>query len=117
MKLFHRGISPLSATHKAAPATAISADVAADENSAEAAAPTAIIQEKFPAISMSADLKGMLDQPLDPRVDRILQKINDDKVAEERSAKARRIIRFPRDEKQSRVVSESDADISVADQL
>ena len=102
MKLFHRGISPLSATHKAAPATAISADVIANSNSADTAAPTAIVQEKFPAISMSADLKSMLDQPLDPRVDRILQKINDGKITDERSAKGPRIIRPPRGDEQSR---------------
>jgi len=73
MKLFHKGSSPLRDAQKAPPAV--------DTKSAEAAAPTAIIQEKFPAISMSTDLKDMLDQPLDPRVDRILQKINDDKIA------------------------------------
>jgi hypothetical protein len=44
----------------------------------------------------------MLDQPLDPRVDRILQKINDGKIAEASSAKGPRIIRFPRGDEQSR---------------
>ena len=86
MKPFHKRSSPLTAPQKAAK----SADVIANSNSAETAAPTAIVQEKFPAISMSADLKSMLDQPLDPRVDRILQKINDGKIADERSAKGPR---------------------------
>ena len=85
-----------------APATANPTDAAADKNNSEAAAPTAMIEEKFPAISMSADLKGMLDQPLDPRVDRILQKINDGKIADERSAKGPHIIRPPRGDEQSR---------------
>jgi hypothetical protein len=88
--------------------------VPADPNRTEAAAPAAIIEEKFPAISMSADLKGMLDQPLDPRVDRILQNISDDKIAEERSVKARQVIRFPRNEKQE---PESDAETPIADRL
>jgi hypothetical protein len=98
MKPFHKRSSPLTAPQKAAK----SADVIANSNSAETAAPTAIVQEKFPAISMSADLKSMLDQPLDPRVDRILQKINDGKIADERSAKGPRVIHPPRGDEQSR---------------
>ena len=101
MKLFPRGSSPLSATDKAVPAMAKSAK-SADQNSTEVAAPAAIVQEKFPAISMSEDLKGLLDQPLDPRVDRILQKINEDKITDERSAKGPRILRLPRRNEESR---------------
>ena len=100
MKLFPRGSSPLSATDKAAPAMAKSAK-SADQNSTEVATP-AIVHEKFPAISMSEDLKGLLDQPLDPRVDRILQKINDGKITDERSAKGPRILRLPRRDEESR---------------
>ena len=113
MKLFHRGSSPLSDVQKPAPATA---EVTAGESSAEAAAPSAIVHEKFPAISMSADLQGMLDQPLDPRVDRILQKINDSKIAEARSIKEARIVRFPRRDKQDRL-SDPDVTAPLTDRL
>jgi hypothetical protein len=46
-------------------------------------------------ISLSAEQKSLLQTPLDPRVDRILQEIYTDKAAAEAALKARRIITFP----------------------
>jgi len=46
-------------------------------------------------ISLSAEQKSLLEKPLDPRVDRILQEIYTDKAAAEAALKARRIIAFP----------------------
>ena len=46
-------------------------------------------------ISLSAEQKSMLEKPIDPRVDRILQEIYADKEAAERALKSRRIIEFP----------------------
>src|SRR5437899_10818291 len=48
-------------------------------------------------ISLSAEQKSLLEKPLDPRVDRILQEIYADKAAAEAALKARRIIAFPKD--------------------
>ena len=79
MKLFHKRGSPLSTVQTAAPATALPPD----EDGVKKAASTLVVQEKFPPISMSAEQKNMLDQALDPRVERILTKINDSKVAAE----------------------------------
>ena len=79
MKLFHKRGSPLSTAQIAAPATPLPPD----EESVKKAAPILVVQEKFPPISMSAELKNMLDQALDPRVDRILTKINNSKAAAE----------------------------------
>ncbi len=46
-------------------------------------------------ISLSAEQKSILESPLDPRVDRILQEMYADKAAAERALSARRIIEFP----------------------
>jgi hypothetical protein len=46
-------------------------------------------------ISLSAEQKRLLEKPLDPRLDRILQEIYADKAAAETVLKARRIIAFP----------------------
>ena len=46
-------------------------------------------------ISLSDEQKSMLENPIDPRVDRILQEIYADKEAAERALKSRRIIEFP----------------------
>ena len=51
--------------------------------------------EKPLEISLSAEQKSMLEKPIDPRVDRILHEIYDDKAAAERALNARRIIEFP----------------------
>ncbi len=52
-------------------------------------------QKKPRAISLSAEQKGLLEKPIDPRVDRILQKIYANKAEAERALNARRIIDFP----------------------
>lgn len=57
-----------------------------------------------PEISLSAEEKSMLEKPLDPRVDRILQEIYADRAAAERALKARRIISFPNDDSGERHV-------------
>jgi hypothetical protein len=46
-------------------------------------------------ISLSAEQQSLLDKPVDPRVDRILQEIYADRAAAEAALKARRIIAFP----------------------
>lgn len=46
-------------------------------------------------ISLSAEQKSLLEKPIDPRVDRILQEIYEDRAAAERALNARRIIDFP----------------------
>jgi hypothetical protein len=46
-------------------------------------------------ISLSEEQKCLLEKPIDPRVDRILQEIYADKEAAERALKSRRIIEFP----------------------
>src|ERR1700686_4328300 len=46
-------------------------------------------------ISMSAEQKSLLDSPIDPRVERIMQEIYADKAAAERALNSRRIIFFP----------------------
>ena len=79
MKLFHKPGSPSNTAQTASPATALPPD----EDGVKKAAPTIVLQEKFPPISMSEEQKNMLDQALDPRVDRILTKINDSKVVAE----------------------------------
>ena len=56
---------------------------------------------KVVTVSLSAELKSLLDQPLDPRVDRILQNISDSKVAGKP-----RIIGFRRADEQKPSVSE-----------
>jgi hypothetical protein len=55
-------------------------------------------------ISLTAEQKSMLEKPLDPRVDRILQEIYADRAAAERALKARRIISFPNDDSGERHV-------------
>jgi len=51
--------------------------------------------EKPRPISLSAEHKSLLEKPVDPRVDRILQEIYADRAAAEAALKARRIIAFP----------------------
>jgi hypothetical protein len=46
-------------------------------------------------ISMNAEQKSLLEGPIHPRVERILQEIYDDRAAAERALNARRIIEFP----------------------
>lgn len=46
-------------------------------------------------ISLSAEQKSTLEKPLDPRVDRILQKIYADKAEAERALNSPSIIDFP----------------------
>jgi hypothetical protein len=58
----------------------------------------------LPEISLSAEEKSMLEKPLDPRVDRILQEIYADRAAAVRALKARRIVSFPNDDSGERHV-------------
>ena len=46
-------------------------------------------------ISLTAEHKSLLEKPLDPRVDRIMQEIYADRAAAEAALKTRRIIAFP----------------------
>ena len=73
------------------------------------AAPSRRTPPQEPEISLSAEQKSMLEKPLDPRVDRILQEIYADRAAAERALKARRIITFPNDDSGERhVVQDQD---------
>jgi hypothetical protein len=91
MKLFRRGSVP------AKPADATPA-------------PAQAVPRQAPlGISLSAEQKSMLEKPLDPRVDRILQEIYADRAAAERALKAHRIITFPNDDSGERhVVQDGD---------
>lgn len=55
-------------------------------------------------ISLSAELKGILENPIDPRVDRILQGIYADKAAAEQALNPPQIVAFPRDKTAERHV-------------
>src|SRR5438128_11704457 len=46
-------------------------------------------------IALNAEQKDLLQTPVDPRVERILQEIFADRAAAERALKSRRIIEFP----------------------
>jgi hypothetical protein len=46
-------------------------------------------------IALTAEQKDLLQTPVDPRVERILQEIYADRAAAERALKSRRIIEFP----------------------
>jgi len=59
------------------------------------ATPQAAPAAKPLEISLSDEQKSMLENPIDPRVDRILHEIYDDKAAAELALKSRRIIDFP----------------------
>jgi len=77
MKLFRR------TREKAKPAdvTALSSALAASKTPRE--------------ISLSPEQKSLLEGPIDPRVDRILEQIYKDKATAENALSARRIIDFP----------------------
>lgn len=53
---------------------------------------------ELPAIPLTAEEKWLLEQPLDPRVARILEELHAIKAAAERGPKPPRIIRFPKDD-------------------
>src|SRR5712691_6572426 len=59
-------------------------------------------------ISLSNEQKSLLQKPIDPRVDRILQEIYDDKAAAERALNARRIIEFPHGDSGERHVTQDE---------
>jgi len=66
------------------------------ENAGEPATPVSnIAAHSKPQISLSAEQKDILDQPVDPRVNRILEQIYADKAAAERALNARQIVTFP----------------------
>ena len=56
-----------------------------------------LLPQKPREISLSPEQKIQLEQPIDPRVDRILQEIYTDRAAAERALQSRRIIDFPTD--------------------
>lgn len=63
---------------------------------------------KVITVSLSAEQMSLLDQPLDPRVDRILQTINDSKTVGEP-----RIVRLPRADEQKPDVLGPDSEDSL----
>jgi hypothetical protein len=83
MKLFRkrgRQPDPLKTAEEPASATAVSPQSPAPEPC---------------AIALNAEQKDLLQTPVDPRVERILQEIYADRTAAEAALKARRIIAFP----------------------
>lgn len=50
---------------------------------------------EFPVIPLSDEQRTILEQPIDPRVKRILGEIEEERNEIARTAKSRRIIRFP----------------------
>jgi len=83
MKLFRKRASQ--------PATPKTADPPSPVAAASAPPPPS----KPTQIALSAEQKDLLQTPVDPRVDRILQEIYADRAAAERALKSRRIIEFP----------------------
>lgn len=57
--------------------------------------PAPLLPPERPTISLTAEEKNMLEQPMDPRVARILEELRAIKVAEEQAPGSSRIIRFP----------------------
>lgn len=55
----------------------------------------ATIQTEFPMIPLSDEQRAILEQPIDPRVKRILSEIEEERKEIARAAESRRIIRFP----------------------
>jgi hypothetical protein len=53
------------------------------------------IQRALELIVLSAEQRAILEKPIDPRVERIMQELHADKAAAEDALKARRIIKFP----------------------
>jgi hypothetical protein len=88
----------------------VTAPIVADQNGKQQISleEAASLVPKVVTVSLSAEQMSLLDQPLDPRVDRILQTINDGKIAEERLVSERRIIRLPRADEQRPAASEPD---------
>ena len=64
----------------------------------------AALVPKVITVSLSAEQMSLLDQPLDPRVDRTLQTINDSKTVGQP-----RTIRLPRTDEQKPAVSGPDS--------
>jgi hypothetical protein len=56
---------------------------------------TPAAEPKPQRIPLTAEQKDLLQTPVDPRVERILQEIYADRAAAERALKSRRIIEFP----------------------
>lgn len=66
------------------------------EPTAEMATPVSQpVVESSPQISLSAEQKDILDQAVDPRVNRILERIYADKAAAERALNNSQIVNFP----------------------
>ena len=79
------------------------------ENTFELATPAVTKLKVMPIISMSAEQKDILVQPLDPRVDQIMDRIYADKAAAERALNHRQIVAFPStDSGERHVVQDAD---------
>jgi hypothetical protein len=61
-------------------------------------------QTKPREIRLSAEHKSLLEKPVHPRVERILQEIYTDRAAAERALNVRRIIEFPKEDSGERHV-------------
>jgi hypothetical protein len=61
----------------------------------------------LPLITLNAEQKNILEKPLDPRVDRILQELHADRASAEEVLHSRRVIRFPQQNwAQARVIQD-----------
>lgn len=64
---------------------------------------------ELPQIRLSAEQKDLLEQPVHPRVGRIMDEIYADKAAAERAVKSRQILNFPSaDSGERHVVQDAD---------
>jgi hypothetical protein len=99
--LFHKRGSEAKPDEKPA-TTPVAADKSSEHQTMLEQA--AALVPKVVTVSLSAELKGLLDQPLDPRVDRILQTISDGKIPG-----APRVVRPPRADEQKSDVAGPDS--------
>jgi hypothetical protein len=63
---------------------------------------------ELPPIPLSAEHRAILEQPLNPRVARILAELRDEVAEAQRAMDARRVIRFPRAGSMGHVVRDSE---------
>jgi hypothetical protein len=65
---------------------------------------------RIDSISLSAEQKSILETPVDPRIGRIMNEIEREKIAFERAVDARRIVRFPHSDTGEREVVKDESD-------
>lgn len=102
MKLFRRERERCGEQPDAAPAEELCVEAAACARSAD-----------FLPIPLSDELRANLEQPLDPKVDRIMKEITEEVAAAQHRMDSRRIIRFPFADSLGHVVRDSAGHLTV----